>query len=183
MRHLYTRSPDIPGPPGSLLRSSLQDLLTRPLSKIPMQDFYTRPPGISRPLGKTSNRGLHRGSLQDLFTKPLREIFIQALDILSLPTGSLFKISSQYLCHRSLCKISIRDLLISLDLLEPLYRRFPISLDLLDLLTVAPSKISSQDLYGRSLYKISCYLWTSLQDLYDRSLYRSSLQDLFTRPL
>ena len=31
MRHLYTRSPDIPGPPRSLHRSSLQDLVTRPL--------------------------------------------------------------------------------------------------------------------------------------------------------
>ena len=39
MRHLYTRSPDIPGPPRSLHRSSLQDLFTRPLWEISIQDL------------------------------------------------------------------------------------------------------------------------------------------------
>ena len=45
MRHLYTRSPDIPGPPRSLHRSPLQDLFTRPL-----RDLYTRSPDIPGPL-------------------------------------------------------------------------------------------------------------------------------------
>ena len=39
MRHLYTRSPDIPGPPRSLHRSSLQDLFTKPLWEISIQDL------------------------------------------------------------------------------------------------------------------------------------------------
>ena len=39
MRHLYTRSPDIPGPPRSLHRSSLQDLFTKPLWEISVQDL------------------------------------------------------------------------------------------------------------------------------------------------
>ena len=39
MRYLFTRSPDIPGPPRSLHRSSLQDLFTRPLWEISIQDL------------------------------------------------------------------------------------------------------------------------------------------------
>ena len=39
MRHFYIRSPDIPGPPRSLHRSSLQDLFTRPLWEISVQDL------------------------------------------------------------------------------------------------------------------------------------------------
>ena len=67
MRHLYTRSPDIPGPPRSPHRSSLQDLFTRPpwkIStgapyKISSQDLY--------------ERSLYKSCLQDLFTGPLYE--------------------------------------------------------------------------------------------------------------
>ena len=57
MRDLYTRSPDIPGPPKSLHRSSLQDLFTRPLWEISIQDLLI-----------SLNSEIF--SLQDLFKRP-----------------------------------------------------------------------------------------------------------------
>ena len=157
MKHLYTRSPGIPRPPGSLHRSSLQDLFTRPLWEISIQELSTRSLHktsmrdlYTRALYKISSqdlyeRSLQKSSLQDLFTRPLWEISIQELSTRSL--------------HKTSMRISIQDLRISLDLLG--------------LFTGALYKISSQDLYGRSLYKISWYPWTS--EIF-------SLQDLFKRP-
>ena len=158
MKHLYTRSPGIPRPPGSLHRSSLQDLFTRPLweisiqelstrslHKTPMRDLYTRA------LYKISSqdlyeRSLQKSSLQDLFTRPLWEISIQELS-----TRSLHKTSMRYLHTRSP------------DIPGP-----PRSLhrsSLQDLFT--------RPLWERSLHKISWYPWTS--EIF-------SLQDLFKRP-
>ena len=90
MRHLYTRSPDIPGPPRSLHRSSLQHIFTRPLWEISIQELstrslhgdpnmrhlYTRSPDIPGP-----PRSLHRSSLQDLLLRPLWEISTRSPDI------------------------------------------------------------------------------------------------------
>ena len=152
MKHLYTRSPGIPRPPGSLHRSSLQDLFTRPLWEISIQELSTRS------LHKTSTRDLYRralykissqdlyerslqkSSLQDLFTRPLWEIFIQELSTRSLqktsmrylytrspdipgPPRSLHRSSLQDLFTRPPWEISIQDLLISLDLWDILTTR------------------------------------------------------------
>ena len=146
MRYLYTRSPDIPGPPRSLHRSSLQDLLTRPLWEISIQDLLISLDLwdllTTRSLQKTSARIQHAestervartSSLQDLFTRPLWEISIQELSTRSLhktsmrylftrspdipgPPRSLHRSSLQDLFTRPLWEISIQDLLISLDL-------------------------------------------------------------------
>ena len=78
MRHLYTRSPDIPGPPRSLHRSSPQDLFTRPpweisiqelstrsLDKTSMRDLYTRSPDIPGPLRSSQyTRSLQKTSIR-----------------------------------------------------------------------------------------------------------------------
>ena len=152
MKHLYTRSPGIPRPPGSLHRSSLQDLFTRPLWEISIQELSTRS------LHKTSTRDLYRralykissqdlyerslqkSSLQDLFTRPLWEIFLQELSTRSLqkncmrylytrspdipgPPRSLHRSSLQDLFTRPSWEISIQDLLISLDLWDLLTTR------------------------------------------------------------
>ena len=102
MKHLYTRSPGIPRPPGSLHRSSLQDLFTRPLWEISLQELSTRSlhKTSMRDLYTRSPRSLHRSSLQDLFTRPLWEISIQDL-LISLDLWDL-------LTTRSLQKTSIR---------------------------------------------------------------------------
>ena len=117
IKHLYTRSPGIPRPAGSLHRSSLQDLFTRPLWEISSEELSTR--------------SLHKTSMRDLYTR------------------ALYKISSQDLYERSLYKSSL-----------------------------SLCKISSQDPHMR-------YLYTRSPDIPGppRSLHRSSLQDLFTRPL
>ena len=167
MRHLYTRSPDIPGPPRSLHRSSLQDLLTRPLWEISLQELSTRS------LHKTSVRDLYTRalykfssqnpvwdiSIQELSTRslhrtPIWDISIQdlliSLDLLGLLTGALYKISSQDLHERSLYKSSLR----SPGLAGPpksLHRSF-----LQDLFTSPIWEISLQE-----LSKISWYPWTS----------------------
>ena len=72
MRDLFTSpiwSPDIPGPPRSLNRSSLQnssqDFYERSLYKSSLQDLFTGPPYETSPY-KISPRSLHRSSLQDL---------------------------------------------------------------------------------------------------------------------
>ena len=175
MKHLYTRSPGIPRPPGSLHRSSLQDLFTRPLWEISIQELSTR--------------SIHKTSMRDLFTTALYKISSQDLNERSLYNSSLqdlfarpqWEISSEELSARSLHKTSMRDLytralykISSQDLYEiSLLQDLRISLDLLGLLTGALYKISSQDLHVRSLYKISWYPWTS--EIF-------SLQDLFKRP-
>ena len=197
MWDLYTRSPDIPGPPRSLHASSLQDLFTRPLGEISIQELSTRSPHktsmgdrYTRTLYKTSSQDLymrhlytrspeipglprspHRSSLQDPFTSPIWNISIQdllaSLDLLGLFTGALYKISSQDLYERSLYKSSLQDLFT-----RPLWE-----ISIQQLSTRSLHKTSMRDLFRRALCKISS------QDLYERSLYKSSLQDLFTRPL
>ena len=72
MRHLYTRSPDIPGPPRSLHRSSLQDLFTRPLWELSIQDLLicldlwdlltTRSVQFKRPRSESNTQKVPRGS-------------------------------------------------------------------------------------------------------------------------
>ena len=79
MRHLYTRSPDIPGLSRSPHRSSLQDLFTRPPCEISIQDRLISLDLLglfTRALYKISSqdlyeRSLYKSSLQDLLTRPL----------------------------------------------------------------------------------------------------------------
>ena len=117
MKHLYTRSPGIPRPPGSLHRSSLQDLFTRPLWEISIQELSTR--------------SLHKTSMRDLFRRALCKISSQDLYEISLykisgyPWRSLHRSSLQDLFTRPLWEISIQDLLISLDLWDLLTTRSP----------------------------------------------------------
>ena len=158
MWDLYTRSPDIPGPPRSLHTSSLQDLFTRPLWEISIQELSTRS------LQKTSTR--------DLYRRALYKISSQDLYMRDLYTRALYKIPSQDLYERSLYKSSLQDLFTRL-LWDISIQDLRISLDLLGLFTGALYKISSQDIHERSLYKISWYPWTS--EIF-------SLQDLFKRP-
>ena len=210
MRHLYTRSPDIPGLSRSPHRSSLQDLFTRPPCEISIQDRLISLDLLglfTRALYRISSqdlyeRSLYKSSLQDLLTRPLwGHLYTRAPQIPGLPR-SPHRSSLQDPVTSPIWNISIQDLLTSLDLLG--------------LFTGALYKISSQDLYERSLYKSSLQdlftrpLWEisihelstrslhktsmrdlfrralckiSSQDLYERSLYKSSLQDLFRRPL
>ena len=65
MRHLYTRSPDIPGPP----RSPCVELSTKSLHKNSMRDLYTR--ALEDLLVSLDLLGLFTGALQDLFSRPL----------------------------------------------------------------------------------------------------------------
>ena len=210
MRHLYTRSPDIPGLSRSPHRSSLQDLFTRPPCEISIQDRLISLDLLglfTRALYRISSqdlyeRSLYKSSLQDLLTRRLwGHLYTRAPQIPGLPR-SPHRSSLQDPVTSPIWNISIQDLLASLDLLG--------------LFTGALYKISSQDLYERSLYKSSLQdlftrpLWEisvhelstrslhktsmrdlfrralckiSSQDLYERSLYKSSLQDLFRRPL
>ena len=120
MRHLYTRSPDIPGPPKSLHRSSLQNLFTRPLWEISIQELSTR--------------SLHKTSMRDLYTRALslckissqdphmRYLYTRSPDIPG-PPRSLHRSSLQDLFTRPLREISIQDLLISRDLWDLLTTR------------------------------------------------------------
>ena len=104
----------------------------------------------------------------NLLPRPLLEISPQ-----ELPTRLVHKTSMRNLGTKSPDisgppgKTSVKDLLKALDLLN--------------LLTGALYKISSQDPYERSLYKSS--LRSPDIPGPPRSLNRSSLQDLFTRPL
>ena len=178
MKHLYARSPDIPGPLRSLHRSSLQDLSTRPLWEISIQELSTR--------------SLHKSPLQDLFTGPyMRHLYAISLDILG-PPRSPHRNSLQDLFTRPPWQISIQDSLRSPDIPGP--PRSPHRSSLQDLFT---RPLRSPGIPGppRSLHR------SSLQDLFTspiwdksslrsphipgppRSLNRSSLQDLFTRPL
>ena len=125
-------------------RKSLQDLFTKPLSKIPIRDLYVRP------LYKTS-----LGTFwQDLYKRSLAKYPLQN--------------PSQKLCQRSLWKIFItgihftrplkeifiQDLLISLDLLaKPLYK-----ISLQEFSTKSLRGISVKDPHARSLYQTSWYL-------------------------
>ena len=196
MRHLYTRSPDIPGPPRSLHRSSLQDLFTRPLWGISLQELSTS-------LHKTSMRDLFARALYKISSRdPIWDISMQdlrvSLGLLGLFTGALYKISSQDLYERSLCKSSRRDFftrplweipiqelstrsLHRTHIWDIFIQDLLISLDLLGLFPGAPYKISSQDFHDRSLYKSS--LTSPGMSGPPRSLHRSSLQDLFTNPI
>ena len=189
-------SPDLLGLfTGALYKISSQDLHEKSLCKSSL-----RSPGTPGP-----PKSLNRSSLQDLFTRPLWEISVQELSTRSLHktsmrdlnTRALYKISSQdphrrHLHTRALYKISSQGPIWDISLQAPL-----ISLDLLGLLTGALYKISSQDLHEKSLCKSSLRSpgipgpprsphRSSLQDLFTRplwALYKSSLQDLFTRPL
>ena len=150
--HLYTRSPDIPGPPRSLHRSSLQDLFTRPLWEISIQELSTR--------------SFHKTSMRDLYTRALYKISSQDPHMRHLYTRALYKIS-----HRApIWYISIQELSTSSLHRTPIWdisiQDLLISLDLLGLLTGAPYKISSQE---KSLYK-SC-----LQDLFTGPPYETFL--------
>ena len=84
----YTRSSDIPGPPGFLHRSSLQDLFTRLLREISIQELSTR--------------SLGRASMRDPNTRALCKISSLLISL----TGALYKISSQAPYETSLYKIS-----------------------------------------------------------------------------
>ena len=175
IRDLYTRRPDISGPPGKNSMKDLfnRNLFTRPLSKIPTQDLYTRPPSL--PSGKTSVRDLFkRNPLQTL-----KEISIQNLLIsLNLLARPLWKISLQ-----ELVKVSSQDLYQTRPLMRGLFTRSPDS-------SGPPGKTFMRDLFTRaptrSLHKMS------MRDPYTRSpdipgppgsLHRGSLQDLFTSPI
>ena len=168
MRHLYTRSPGIPGPPRSLHRSSLQDLFTRPLWEISKQELSTRP------LRKTSMRDLYTRAHYKISSQDphMRDLFTRALYKISSQDPHIWYISIQELSTRSLHRTPIWDISIQ-DLL--------ISLDLLGLLTGTLYKISSPGLHERSLYKSS--LRSPGIPGPPRSLHRSSLQDLFTSPI
>ena len=146
MRHLHTRSPDIPGPPRSLHRRSPQDRFTRPLWMISIQELSTR--------------SLHKTSMRDLYTR------------------ALYKISSQDLYERPLYKRCLQDLFTQPPIWDISIQDLLISLDLLGLLAGALYEISSRDHHMRHLY-------TRSPDIPGppKSLHRSSLQNLFTRPL
>ena len=101
------KSPDIPGPPRSLNRSSLQDLLTRPPWEISIQELSTR--------------SLHRTPIWDISKQDLRI----SLDLLGLFTGALYKISSQDLYERSLYKISWYPWTFEMSSLQDLFKRPP----------------------------------------------------------
>ena len=77
LRHLYTRSPDIP---------DLLGLLTAALYKISSQDLHERSlykSSLRSPGIPGLPRSLHRSSLQDLFTSPIWEISLQELSKIS----------------------------------------------------------------------------------------------------
>ena len=210
MRHLYTRSPDIPGLSRSPHRSSLQDLFTRPPCEISIQDRLISLDVLglfTRALYKISSqdlyeRSLYKSSLQDLLTRPLwGHLYTRAPQIPGLPR-SPHRSSLQDPFTSPIWNISIQDLLASLDLLglftgalykissQDLYERSLNKSSLQDLFTRPLWEISIRELSTRSLHKTSmrdlfrralCKI--SSQDLYERSLYKSSLQDLFRRPL
>ena len=145
-----------PGPPRSLQRSSLQDLLTRPRCNVSLQELstrslhrthmrhlYTRSPDIPGP-----SSSLHRSSLQDLFTRPLWEI----QDLFTRP---LWEISSQELSTKSVHKPQMRHPYARPpDIPQPLRSLHRNSLQ--DLFTRHLWKISKQE-----LSKISWYPWTA----------------------
>ena len=197
-RDLYTRSPDIPGPPRSLHMSSLQDLFTRPLWEISIQDLLLSLDLLARPLSEVSTGALYKISLQTSMRNPP-----------DIPGPPFYKISSQDphrghlytrspgipgsprsrhrsslqdlftdLFERSLYKSSLQDLFTN-PVWDISIQDLLISLDLLGLLTGALYKISSQDLYipPRSLRR------SSLQDFLTRPLWAISLQELSTRSL
>ena len=197
MKHLYTRSPGIPRPPGSLHRTSLQDLFTRPLWEISIQELSTRSLDktsmrdlYTRALYKISSQDLYekslqKSSLQDLFTRPLWEISIQELSTRSLqktsmrylytrspdipgPPRSLHRSSLQDLFTRPLWEISIQDLLISLDLWDLLTTR-------------SLQKTSARIQHAESTERVA--RTSSLQDLFTRPLWEISIQELSTRSL
>ena len=126
-RRVVRGPPDIPGPPRFPHRGSLQDLFTRPLWEISIQD-----PLISLnllilfigalykiPSQDLYERYLYKSSLQDLFTRPPWEISLQELSTRSLHRTpyetSLNKSSQQDLFtgppnETSLRKSSLQDL-------------------------------------------------------------------------
>ena len=97
MRHLYTRSPDIPGPPKSLHRSYLQDLVTRPLWEISIQELSTRS------LHKTSIQELSLSLCKISSQDPVWDISIQdlriSLDLWDLLTTRSFQKTSFRIQH------------------------------------------------------------------------------------
>ena len=139
MWDLYTRSPDIPGPPRSLHRSSLQDLFTRPLWEVSIQDPLVSLDLLGLFTGalyKISSqdlyeRSLYNSSLQDLFTRPLWEISSEELSARSLHktsmrdlyTRALYKIPSQDLHETSLYKISWYPWTSEIFSLQDLFKR------------------------------------------------------------
>ena len=148
LRHLYTRSPDIPGPPRSLHRSSLQDLFTRPLWEISLQEL--------------SARSLHKTSMRDLFTRALYKSSSQDPHMRHLYTRSPDTPGSPRSLHRS----SLQDLFT-----RPLWE-----ISMQELSTRSLHKTSMRDLYTRALYKISSQD-PHMRDLYTRALYKISSQD------
>ena len=189
MRHLFTRPPDILGPPRSPHRNSLQYLFTRPPWQISMQNSL-RSPDIPGP-----PRSPHRSSLQDLFTRPLRSPGIPGPPR-SLHRSSLYKISSQAPNERSLYKSSLRSPVIAgpprslnRSSLQDLFTRPLWEISLQELSTRTLHKTSMRDLYTRTLYKISSqdpqmrHLYTRSPDIPTppRSLHKTSMRDLYTR--
>ena len=182
MRHLYTRSPDIPGPPKSLHRSYLQDLFTRPLWEISIQELSTRSLHktsiqelslslSARSLHRTPvspdipgpPRSLHSSSVQDPFTRPLREISIQDLlisrDLWDLLTTRSFQKTSIRIQHAESTERVARTKSISTRSLHKTFMRVS---------TKSLCKTSMRD--TRSLHK------TPMRDLYTRALYKVSSQ-------
>ena len=96
MRHLYTRSPGIPGPPRSLYRISLQDLLARPLWEICIEELSTR--------------SLYKTSMRYLYTRALYKISSQNLYERSLYKNSLHKTSMKDLYTKIFYKIFLENL-------------------------------------------------------------------------
>ena len=145
MRRRYARSPDIPGPPRSLHRSSLQDLFTRHLWKISIQElskisWYPWTAEVSSQ--QLSTRFLHKTYIWEIFIQELSTRSLHKSSLQDLFTRLLWEISLQELSTRSLHRTPIRD--ISMQDLRK-------SLDRLGLFTAALYKIFSQDLYMRGL--------------------------------
>ena len=216
----------------SLHSSSLQDLFTRPLWEISIQELSTTFMRVStRSLRKTSmrdTRSRHKTPMRDLYTRALYKVSSQApndvamqdllisLDLLGLFTGALYRISSQDIYERSLYKSSLRSpdipgppRSLHSSSLQDLFTR-PINerslyksalqdpftrplweISIQELSTRSPHKTTMRDLVTRALYKISSQ-GPHMRHFYARSpgiprppgsLHRSSLQDLFTRPI
>ena len=195
MKHLYTRSPDIPGPSKSFHRSSLQGLFTRFLPKISMRDPYyrrslqglfARTLSIKGPyeMSQLPTKSPHRTSMRDLYTNLygrslLQEPLTRSLRKTSIGQGPYER--SLYTRSPDISRPPGRDL----------YTISLISLDLLDLLTGALPRIPSQAPNETSLYRISWYPWTSqvstwgisIQDLLNPWTSQVSSKELSTRSL
>ena len=113
MRRRYATSPDIPGPPRSLHRSSLQDLFTRHLRKISIQElskisWYSWTAEVSSQ--QLSTRSLHKTYIWEIFIQELSTRSLHKTSMRDLYTRALYKISSQDYYETSRYKSSLQDL-------------------------------------------------------------------------